>query len=297
MVRAGDAIMEFSQREVRLSESPLSGNRPTTISYREAGSGESALLFLHGGWGYEIYPIDAQAQRLASCHRILIPDRSGYGRSSPIDALPLDFHCRAMLESLLFLDALGIDRAVWWGHSDGAIIAALAAVERPDRVAAVILEALHLYARKPSSAWFFEQMAVEPDTFGSRIADTLIRDHGERWRQVLRLEGDAWLGLAAAAASPHHDLFDGRLEELQPPAMLVHGGRDPRTEPGEFETIRAALPGAWLQHLPAAGHCPHAESATAGVVGEAMMEFLAVSCPRPSSKPPAGSDAVSSTIP
>lgn len=265
----------IATRSVHIAASPLVGHGPTSVAYREVGRGAPAVMFLHGGWGYRFYPIDIQARELAPRHRVLIPDRSGYGRSSQVASLPVDFHRHAMLESLLFLDALGIDKAIWWGHSDGAVIAALAAIERPDRVAAVILEALHLYRHKPRSTSFFEQMAADPDSFGPKITTTLCQDHGERWRDVLRLGGQAWLALAATAMEEHDDLFDRRLATVQAPAMLIHGGRDPRTEPGELAALRSALPQAQVEYYPDAGHCPHSELTTAFPVAQAMCGFIA----------------------
>jgi pimeloyl-ACP methyl ester carboxylesterase len=64
-----------------LESSPLAGGKSVTISYRQDGRGP-AVVFLHGGWGYDIYPIDTAA--LASAHTLLIPCRSGYGTCQAI---------------------------------------------------------------------------------------------------------------------------------------------------------------------------------------------------------------------
>src|SRR5207249_11647566 len=59
---------------VELAESPLvRGVSPVRIRYRECGRGVP-LVFLHGGWGYEIYSLDRQLARLAARHRIIIPE-------------------------------------------------------------------------------------------------------------------------------------------------------------------------------------------------------------------------------
>ena len=50
------------------------------------------------------------------------------------------------------LDAAGIDRAVLFGHSDGGSIALLAAALHPDRVAALALEAPHVFVEDLSVA-------------------------------------------------------------------------------------------------------------------------------------------------
>ena len=94
-------------------------------------------MFLHGGWGYEIYPFDRQAEELASRFRIVIPDRSGYGGSGVMTTLPADFHHRAAEETRSVIDALGLERPILWGHSDGAIIALLFALAAPERLTGV----------------------------------------------------------------------------------------------------------------------------------------------------------------
>jgi len=49
------------------------------------------------------------------------------------------------------------------------------------------------------------------------------------------------------------------LSKLSVPALFIHGGRDPRTEPGrQSPAIRCALPrGGKFASLEAAGHSPH----------------------------------------
>jgi 3-oxoadipate enol-lactonase len=256
---------------VVLSSSPLAGGKPVTIAYRREGQGP-ALVFLHGGWGYDIYPIDTAT--LSAVHTVVIPSRSGYGGSSSSGALPPDFHSCAVIETLAVLDMLEIERAVWWGHSDGAVIAAMAAIQAPLRVEAVILEALHYFAAKPRSRSFFERMAFAPQTFSAGIRATLALEHGEqRWTDTVRHDGQAWLDLARGAANTRTDLYGGRLPEIGRPALVVHGGCDPRTEPGELETILDALPHAQLSFHADAGHCPHAE-ASADAVTCAVVAFL-----------------------
>jgi len=256
---------------VVLESSPLAGGRPVTISYRQEGRGP-ALVFLHGGWGYDIYPIDTAT--IGSVRTLVIPSRSGYGRSSSLDAFPPDFHYGAVVETLALLDRLEIEQAVWWGHSDGAVIAAMAAIHAPLRVSAVILEALHYFAAKPASRAFFQRMAFEPETFNDAIRRTLAAEHGEdRWCNTVRHDGQAWLDLARGAATAQSDLYAGRLHEISQPVLVVHGGRDPRTEPGELETVLAALPDAQLSFHADASHCPHAES-SGETVTRAVVEFL-----------------------
>src|SRR5208282_1910348 len=109
---------------VELPDSHAPKVRPVKIHYREAGTGKP-VVFLHGGWGYRVYPIARQIKAFEDQVRFIIPDRSGYGRSTRLPGQMLvDFHQRAAEETLLVMDALGIKRAIFWGHSDGAVIAA-----------------------------------------------------------------------------------------------------------------------------------------------------------------------------
>jgi pimeloyl-ACP methyl ester carboxylesterase len=256
---------------LELDTSPLAGGKPVTIGYDQQGRGP-VVVFLHGGWGYDAYPIDRDA--FAATHTVLIPRRSGYGSSSPLDTFPVDFHFCALLELLAVLDSLGTERAVWWGHSDGAVIAALAAIHAPHRVNGVILEGLHYYADKPGSRAFFQRMVSEPESFGDSLRRMLEAEHGApRWRTLLRLDGQAWLDLAQRADTPQTDLYGGRLPEIETPVLLVHGGQDPRTEPGELDAVRAALPSAHLSLHSEAGHSPHSESSTEAVT-DAILRFL-----------------------
>ncbi len=255
-----------------IPESPLApGRNPVRLYYREYGQGPP-LMFLHGGWGYEIFPFDRQVEAFAGRFRIVIPDRSGYGRSGKIDALPSDFHHRAATETESLLDALGLERPILWGHSDGAVIAALLGLRAPERFSALIFEAFHFYRVKPASREFF---AGDPGGLGERVRATLAREHGEDyWRELMLLGGRAWLAIAGESRHPKEDLYGGRLGELKVPAMFLHGSRDPRTEPDELDAVRRALPHAPLHVLEGAGHSPHSENASAEECNRLAEEFF-----------------------
>ena len=264
---------------IDLASSPLApGLSPVRVYYREAGTGRP-LVILHGGWGYEIYPFDRQVAALAPDYHVVIPDRSGYGRSGRIERQETDFHHRAAAETWAVIDALGLERPTLWGHSDGAIIALLMGLSAPDRVQQVIVEATHFFRNKPSSRDFFETMIGAPDGLGERVANVLERDHGPGWRDQIRMNGDAWLRIAADPSAPTPDLYEGRLGEIRVPLLVIHGARDPRTEPGELEALQAALErrdGGTSRFvvLPDGSHSPHSERATADQVTRIARAFL-----------------------
>jgi pimeloyl-ACP methyl ester carboxylesterase len=258
---------------VEISASPLApGVTPVPIHYRDVGSGRPVVV-LHGGWGYEIYPFDRQFEALSD-HRFIVPDRTGYGGSGRLAAQEVDFHRRAAGETFAVIDALRLERPVLWGHSDGAVIALLMGLAHADRIGALIVEAAHLHRNKPASRAFFDTMMRDPDGLGERVAAVLARDHGEGWRDVIRMNGIAWRRIADERTAPDEDLYAGELPRLRVPTLIVHGARDPRTEPGELDAIRASLPHARLALIAEGGHSPHSERLTADEVTAVAMEFL-----------------------
>lgn len=262
--------MRIARRHVAVPTSPVAPGRPAEILVREAGAGPAAVL-LHGGWGYEAYPFDVAA--VAARHRALAPDRVGYGGSGILAELPRGFHRAMAEETLLVLDALGIERAAFWGHSDGAVVAAWIGFLAPERVRALVLEALHFVAAKPGSEEFFRTARDAPERFGERMVAAFERDHGDRWRDVLGGCGRAWLSIIAEGKAGRPDLFEGRFGKIRAPTLLLHGARDPRTEPGELEAARRALPSAKLALLDAA-HCPHASEKVGAEATRIAVSFL-----------------------
>lgn len=263
--------MRAARRLVSIAGSPVApGRAPLEVLVRDAGAGP-AIVLLHGGWGWEAYPFDVDA--VAARHRALGPDRVGYGGSGRIPWLPRGFHRAMAEETLLLLDALGVERAALWGHSDGAVIAAWMAFLAPSRVQALVLEALHFLAAKVSSEEFFRSARDAPERFGPALVEALRRDHGEAWREIVAASGSAWLSIIAEGRAGRPDLFDGRFGEIRAPTLLLHGRRDPRTEPGELESARRALPGAELALLEA-GHCPHTSERVGREATRVALAFL-----------------------
>jgi pimeloyl-ACP methyl ester carboxylesterase len=261
---------------IELTSSALApATSPVRVHYRDAGEGP-AIVILHGGWGYEIYSFERQMAALASHHRVIAPDRTGYGGSLPLERQATDFHQRAAAETFALIDALRLDRPIVWGHSDGAVIALLMGLADPARLSGLIVEAAHFCRRKPGSRGFFDTAAHDPDGLGERVAGVLAREHGERWRDVIRANADAWVRIATdPAAAP--DLYDGRLAGLGVPTLVIHGGKDPRTEPGELEAMRETLraaPAVQWAVLPEAGHSPHSERATSDEVTRIAQSFV-----------------------
>ena len=94
--------------------------------------------------------------------------------SDPVDLpRPLDYMSReARLSLPAVLDAIGFERGILLGHSDGASIAAIYAGERSDeRVKGLILMAPHLFTEEPGLASIAEaRRAYETGDLRARLA-------------------------------------------------------------------------------------------------------------------------------
>jgi 3-oxoadipate enol-lactonase len=261
---------------VELKESPhAAGVSPVRIHYSEAGAGKP-VVFLHGGWGYGYYPIDRQMEELGGRFNFLIPDRTGYGKSSRVTgAAPMDFHRRAAEEMSGLLGGLAIERCALWGHSDGAVIAAMMGLAEPKRYERIVLEAFHFYKRKKGSTGFFERLAVDAQVLGEGTRKRLAADHGEaHWEEVVQRNAEVWVRIGASSRRGDEDLFEGQLGKLKVPTLFVHGRQDPRTEPGEVERAGESVAGSTVRIIENGKHCPHSEAAASGEFNAVLAGFL-----------------------
>jgi len=238
----------------------LSAPSYAMLSYERLGGAGIPILFLHGGWGYSLYPIEHQAAALAPHCQFFIPSRSGYGKSTRVSHFDLNFHQMAALEMLAFLDACKIHRCVAWGHSDGAVIAAWMGLVAPERFYGLILEAFHFSPKKPASADFFLQGATRPDELKENVRLILEAEHGNDWREVVRRNCEVWLRLGREQRED--DLFGGRLSGLKPSTLVLHSQDDPRSEAQEIETAVKQLPHAAFQLFETGAHSPHSHQQT-----------------------------------
>lgn len=104
----------------------------TELWYDETGAGTPVVLLHEGVVDSRIW--EPVVPLLADRHHVVRYDQRGFGRS------PLPDGPYSLLDDLLsVLDAAGIDRAALVGASRGGGIALTAAVERPERVSALVL--------------------------------------------------------------------------------------------------------------------------------------------------------------
>lgn len=217
----------------------------------EAGAQAPALVFLHEGLGSIRQWRDFPAQvAQATGRRALVYSRYGYGQSDVLreDRAGVDFMHREALEALpALLKALGIERPVLVGHSDGASIALIhAGAGHPVR--ALALMAPHVFVEPVCLTSIREANAAFA---GGELAQRLAKYHRNAAR-TFHLWADAWLDPAFEQWN-----IEEYLGGIACPVLAIQGEDDAYGTMEQLERVRRGVRGSCtLLKLPACGHAP-----------------------------------------
>jgi pimeloyl-ACP methyl ester carboxylesterase len=107
--------------------------------YEEHGDGEPLVLLHPGGAGVDARALKPNAGALAARFHVYTPERRGHGRTPDVEG-PITFDAMAQ-DTVAFLETVVGGRAHLVGCSDGAIVALLVALRRPDLARRVVLVA------------------------------------------------------------------------------------------------------------------------------------------------------------
>lgn len=121
---------------------PISGGRSHVISfgtnkvrYLTLGEGRQTLVFIHG-WACNLHFWREQVEAFAGKARLIFIDLPGHGLSDkPNTAYTMDFLARAVVA---VLRDIGVDQAVFVGHSMGAAVMCRVYQQSPEKVAALV---------------------------------------------------------------------------------------------------------------------------------------------------------------
>lgn len=236
-----------------------------------AGSpaGRAPLVFLHEGLGSIALWRDWPASLCAATGRAgWVYSRRGYGQSSAVPnvrgagRLQPDYMHREALHVLpRLLAALGLERPVLVGHSDGATIALIHAAHHP--VAACVVMAPHLMVEEVSVRSIEQaRHAYQHGPLRQRLARFHADVDGAFWQW-----NDIWL-------SPAFRAFDIRDEcrAITAPLLAIQGLDDEYGTLAQIHDLQRAAPHARLLEVPACGHSPHRDQPSA--VNAAIAAFL-----------------------
>ncbi len=231
-----------------------------TVAYTDEGAGPPIVL-LHAAL-HDRTDFAPVTEALGNGRRVLALDWPGHG-DSPLPAIPL----RAVeFGDLLveFADRLDLRGAVVVGNSVGGYAACRVALERPERVAGVVL--INTGGFTPHSVFtrFFCAVMGRPAVIKA-IFPAFVRaymraktpaDEAIVDRVVARAKTDSGARTAAALwksfTDDGHDLRT-RAADITAPVLITWGTKDVTAPPRWGKAVQAAIPGARLETLPA-GH-------------------------------------------
>lgn len=229
------------------------------IRYCEAGQG-APLIHLHGAGGLRL----TRAHDLLARHfRVIAFEMPGFGHSPENTRTPTMPDLAATMARAA--DALGLDRFNLWGTSFGGKAALWLAVEQPEKVLALVLEAPGAFRPKgalpPSgtSEEIARRLYAHPERQPTPRVDPAIQ--AKTRRLVMRLLG------------PHRDPeLEGRMRRLETPTLVLFGTLDRVIPPEMSRLYKQLMPNCHLVLVYDAGHAIGAERPEA--FAEVAADFL-----------------------
>ncbi|MDF1584948.1 alpha/beta fold hydrolase [Marinimicrococcus flavescens] len=235
----------------------------------EPGASEPCLVFLHEALGsislWKDFP-------RSLCERLGVPglvyERQGHGASDPLAGPRRPDYLHEEAEQVLpaLLEACGIERPVPIGHSDGGSIALLFAAAFPERPAAVIAEAAHVFVEEETLAGIRSAVTAWEST---DLPQRLARHHGAGTAALF----EAWAGCWLSPAFRHWNI-EAALARVTAPLLVLQGEQDEYGTPAQVAAIADGVAGpVEARLLPDCAHVPHhqarerVEALVAGFLG------------------------------
>lgn len=234
------------------------------LRYLDEGRGFPIVL-IHG-FGGSAYDYRTLLPALAARFRVVAVDLPGFGYS---DRDVPELSGTAWVETLhTLLGELGIERAVFAGHSMGGGVAQRFAAQYPEMVERLVLIGSVSAAerqRRSTANWVGAAIAtlVQGGIAGlggaTWLARRTVADPAHMRGAVLdghleplRIRGSAAAVRQMLRDATHDEPID--LARLTMPVLLLWGAADGVVKLRVAETLRAALPQARLEVIPDAGH-------------------------------------------
>ena len=209
------------------------------LHYLEAGRGEPVVLVHGNGEDHTMFQTEI-AQLTAAGYRVYALDSRGHGANEPVK----EYHYADMAEDVYaFIQALGLTRPAYYGHSDGGILGLLLSIRHPGVLSRMAVSGANL----------------SPDG----LQESFLQEYGEKNRLCPQPLFDLML------TEPHIDPEE--LKKIEIPVLVTAGEHDLVLQ-RETEKIASSLPNSSLIILPGENH----ESYIAGseTMGKLLIDFF-----------------------
>lgn len=222
------------------------------------GDGPRTLLAV-GGWtgSWEVWE-EPIAQLTAAGWRCIAYDHRGAGES-PVDAALISVE--AMVEDVAgVLDAVGADRCVLAGESQGGAIAQYAALRWPSRFDGLVLSAAAPTGRRDEGSAFSDLCRSDYPTavagFVERCFPEPESDHFKRWARnvLLRAEPDQAARIIEMWRDDDVAVVDPRRIDTR--TLILHGTADAIVPIDVSRRLAELIPDVELVEFESTGHVP-----------------------------------------
>ncbi len=239
---------------------PFTAAGDLNVHYIERGVGEP-VIFLHGNWATCGW-WEPTLNLLPEGYRGIAPDMRGRGKTAGPDH---DYSLAALAQdTLMFADALGLDRFHLVGHSLGAGVAMQLALDRGERVLSLTAVAPPWVDGMPAEANSPERQQMLKANFDlfamalKALAPTAPDD--AFWRRLVAEGHEQRLEAALGAIGALANWAPGdALRAIQCPKLVIAGENDILvTQP--VATRAAEALGAQIMVIPGVGHSPNIEA-------------------------------------
>jgi pimeloyl-ACP methyl ester carboxylesterase len=229
--------------------------------YEVRGSGDPVVL-LHGGL-CTAETFDAQAAALAEHYRVWVPERRGHGRTPDVEG-PLSYQVMAD-DTIAFLDKIDTGPVHLVGFSDGASVALLVALRRPDLVTKLVLigQPISFDGTRPEMQAMLDSFT--PDFLPPmlrQLYDAVSPDGPEHFDAVFTRVIAGWRDTGATLED---------LARIEQPTLILAGQNDIPT-PEHLLAAQRALPAGQLGIVPGASHALPFEKPD--IVNRLLLDFL-----------------------
>ncbi len=241
-----------------------------------------AIVFLHEGLGSIALWRDFPDRLCAkSGFPGVVYSRYGNGFSETLEEhRAIEYMHREALDALPELvEKLALHRPIFFGHSDGASIAAIFAAAYPEQVSALVLEAPHV---------FVEALSVQSiAAIGERFRNSSLRERMARYHRDVDRTFFGWNDIWLAPAFLEWDIT-AMLPAIKAPALCIQGSDDEYGTLAQIDMI-AKESGGPVDRLvlSGCGHSPHRDRAD--YVESAAAEWIASTSGGPGSARPTAS--------
>lgn len=267
-----EPVVHHEMPEVPRTHYARSGD--VNIAFQVIGEGSLDLVFVMGWVSHLDYfwtePSFARfLRRLGSFSRLILFDKRGTGLSDrvPLGALPtLE---QRMDDVRAVMDAVGSERAVLCGVSEGGAMSALFAATYPERTAGLVM--IGTYAKRIRDAsypWgpneiqreqFLDHIRTEwggPVGLEERAPSMASDAHFRQWwAAYLRTAASPGAAVALTRMNSAADIR-AVLPAIRVPALVIHRTGDRCLNVGEGRYVADRIPGARFVELPGEDHLP-----------------------------------------